>query len=92
MTEERIFIFQNEGGGEEKRIKIRVDKTVKDLINIYMEDKSLSNSDNVFAFMVGAHALNKERFINSQIKHLRFLRPNAIIKVREVDIKAGGRL
>lgn len=91
MTE-RTFIFQNEGGGQEKTINIGVDKTVKDLINKYLVDKNLTNSNNVFAFMVGANPLNKEKFINSQIKSLRFLRPNTIIKVREVDTKAGGRI
>ncbi len=89
---ERTFIFQNEGGGQEKSFKIGIDKTVRDLINIYIKDKNLTNTDNVFAFMVGANALNKDKFINSQIKNLRFLKPNAIIKVREVDTKAGGRL
>ena len=92
MAEQRTFIFQSEGGGQEKSFKIGVDKTVKDLINIYIKDKNLTNTDNVFAFMVGANALNKDKFINSQIKNLRFLKPNAIIKVREVDTKAGGRL
>jgi hypothetical protein len=90
MTD-RTFIFQTEGGGEEKSITINTSKTVKDLINTYLEGKNLQNSDNVFAFMVGANPLNKEKFINAQIKNLRFLKPNAIIKVREVDTKAGGR-
>jgi hypothetical protein len=31
----RTFIFQLDGGGEEKTITIDVNKTVKDLIDIY---------------------------------------------------------
>ena len=88
----RTFIFQREGGGQEKSITIDINKTVKELINIYLEGETLKNSENVFAFMVGANPLKKDRFINAQIKNLRFLRPNTIIKVREVDTKAGGTI
>jgi S-adenosylmethionine synthetase len=88
----RTFIFQLDGGGEEKTITIDVNKTVKDLIDIYLKGKNLSNSLNDFAFMVGANPLKSAKNINSQIKNVKFLRPNATIKVREVDTKAGGRL
>lgn len=88
----RTFIFQIEGGGQEKSITIDINKTVKQLIDIYLEGKNLKNSENDFAFMVGANALKKDKFINAQIKNLRILRPNTIIKVREVDTKAGGKI
>lgn len=88
---QRTFIFQNEGGGQEQSITIDKNKTVNELLNIYLEGKNLKDAYNDFAFMVGANALKSQKFINSQIKNLRFLRPNTIIKVREVDIKQGGR-
>lgn len=87
----RNFFFQSEGGGQECSILIDESKTVKELINNYLEGKNLKNALNDFAFMVGANPLKKDRFINTPIKHLRFLRTNTIIKVREVDTKAGGR-
>lgn len=91
MSEKRTFVFQNEGGGQEETKKIEIDKTVKELLNLYLEGKSTDNSDNIYAFMVGANVLTNKRFINTPIKNLRFLKPNAVIKVREVDTKAGGR-
>jgi hypothetical protein len=87
---ERTLKFQEEGGGEPKAIKINIDKTVRDLINKYLEGKNLKNQDNDFAFMVGAKPLKSKNYIDSKIKHLRFLKPNTIIKVREVDTKMGG--
>jgi hypothetical protein len=90
MTE-RTFIFQKDGGGKEERINIDINKTVNDLISKYLEGKNLKESTNDFAFMVGVNPLKKEKYINSQIKNVRFLRPNTVIKVREVDTKAGGR-
>lgn len=92
MTEkERTFIFQKEGGGGEERINIEIEKTVKDLIDKYLNGKNLEGEENDFAFMVGANALKKNTFINKQIKHIRFLRPNTVIKVREINTKMGGR-
>ena len=92
MSETEItFLFQPEGGGQEERIKIDRDKKVKDLLDLYLKGKNLQNSINEFAFMVGAYPLKKDKYYNSQIKHLRFLKPNTIIKVREVDTKMGGR-
>ena len=88
----RTFIFLFDGSGEEKTITIDINKTVKDLLDNNLNRKNLSNSPNDFAFMVGANSLKSSKNINSQIKNVKFLRPNVIIKVREVDTKAGGRL
>ena len=88
---ERTFIFQNEGGGGEERINIEIEKTVKDLIDKYLNGKNLKGEENDFAFMVGANALKKNIFINKQIKQIRLLRPNTVIKVREINTKIGGR-
>ena len=92
MTEkERTFIFQKEGGGGEESINIEIEKTVKDLIDKYLNGKNLEGEENVFAFMVGANALKSNKFINKQIKHIKLLRPNTVIKVREINTKMGGR-
>lgn len=88
---ERTFIFQREGGGEPEQITINIDKTVKDLLDLYLQGKNLQGSFHEFAFMVGANPLQKEKFINCTIKSLRFLRRNTVISVREVDTKMGGR-
>lgn len=87
---ERTFLFQPEGGGQEERIKVNIDKKVKDLLDLYLNGKNLQDAINEFAFMVGAYPLKKDKYYNAQIKHLRFLKPNTIIKVREVDTKMGG--
>lgn len=87
---ERIFIFQTEGGGQEESIKIDINKTVNELLDKYLKGKNLTDSDHDFVFMVGANPLKKDKIKNQQIKSLRYMKPNAIIKVREVDTKMGG--
>ena len=87
----RTFIFQRDGGGEEEPVTIDINQKVSDLLNKYLSGKTLSNSQNDFAFMVGINPLKAAKYINSPIKNVRILRPNAVIKVREVDTKAGGR-
>lgn len=88
---ERTFMFQREGGGEPEPITINIDKTVKELLDLYLQGKNLQGSFDEYAFMVGANPLKKDKFINCQIKSLRFLRPKAVINVRVVDTKMGGR-
>jgi hypothetical protein len=89
---ERTFIFQRDGGGQEETIKISITETVSVLLNKYLNGKSTTQTIKDFAFMIGANALKSKKFINSQIKNVPCLRPNAIIKVREVDTKAGGTI
>ena len=77
--------------GKKIPISINSSSTVRELLMEYLklQNEALDFASNNLSFMLGAQPLLKERYLDKQINQIRAFKPEAIIKVRNVDSVAG---
>ena len=71
---------------KEKKIPLEVDinKTVDRMLADFLEKKGVIENMNDFSFIVNSIPLQKDKFICKKVKHIKQLKPDCIIQVRNI--------